>query len=404
VTTGERDAWGTYNVLTGRPTAAIAVVRIRGPRAAAFITGHTGIRNVDALATRRVRRATLRDDDGAPLDDILVTVHAPPPRFDAQLHLHGNPHLVDHVAGLLERAGLAADTSPSGLWPATDQIEADALELLPRILSERGVTWLLDQASALRGRIAALCASPDNAEASDACRALIAGAERVAWFTTPLRVALLGPPNAGKSTLVNALADRCASVVSATPGTTRDWVEIATAIDGLPVTWLDTAGLRESGDALESAAAARSRAVAEAADAVVIVLAADAPRDAAEFVAAYSGRPPAVVVINKTDRAAPGAVTASIPESWRSDVLATVAAEGRGVAAVAARIRDATQRTDAKLAAISAFTADQTAALEAAADTRDRDERDRIIRRIIGRPEVPAAGRDVGLNNKRNGR
>ena len=73
-------------------------------------------------------------------------------------------------------------------------------------------------------------------------------------------VVLAGPPNAGKSTLLNALAKRDVAIVSAVPGTTRDAIEVRCDLGGLPVTFVDTAGLRASADPIEQAGMQRTRA------------------------------------------------------------------------------------------------------------------------------------------------
>ncbi len=85
-------------------------------------------------------------------------------------------------------------------------------------------------------------------------------------------VALIGPPNAGKSTLLNRLAGREAALTSDVPGTTRDVIEVRMDLDGLPVTFLDMAGIRDAGDAVEEMGVARAKSRAEAADIRVFLL------------------------------------------------------------------------------------------------------------------------------------
>ena len=85
-------------------------------------------------------------------------------------------------------------------------------------------------------------------------------------------VAIVGPPNVGKSTLLNALAGREAAITSEVAGTTRDVIEVRMDVEGLPLTFLDTAGLRETEDAVESIGISRARDRAEAADLRIILL------------------------------------------------------------------------------------------------------------------------------------
>ena len=126
-------------------------------------------------------------------------------------------------------------------------------------------------------------------------------------LTTGIQVALVGQPNVGKSSLLNALSGYEKAIVTDIAGTTRDVVEADIVVGGVPVTLLDTAGLRTTADAIEQIGVARSRAVAEASDVVVHVI--DASRgwtredaDILEgMVGADGPRPPMMLLVNKCD-------------------------------------------------------------------------------------------------------
>ncbi len=150
-----------------------------------------------------------------------------------------------------------------------------------------------------------------------------------------LVVAILGAPNAGKSSLLNALAGREAAIVSARAGTTRDVVEVRLILDGVPVTLADTAGLRETQDDIEQEGMRRARRRAEEADLVLAVFAADVPMDAPTLAWV---RPGSVVVANKIDLADPAELIGGrVP-------LATSARTGSGLEQLRACLAEHAQR------------------------------------------------------------
>ena len=156
-----------------------------------------------------------------------------------------------------------------------------------------------------------------------------------------LTLAIVGRPNAGKSSLFNRLVERDRAIVTATPGTTRDLVTERISLDGIPLELVDTAGLREAFEEVEQLGIARSREALADAALVLIVLDATQPLNDEEhaLLSAIEGRP-ALVAINKCDLAA-----ADTPRFDRGDaqlaVLAatpTSALTGEGIAALRARI------------------------------------------------------------------
>jgi tRNA modification GTPase len=161
-----------------------------------------------------------------------------------------------------------------------------------------------------------------------------AGAEAVRQGFT---VALIGPPNAGKSSLLNALARREAALVSPLPGTTRDVIEATVEIAGQRVTLLDTAGLRDTGDALEAMGIERARARARAADLRLLVSAPGLPAPQAE------ARPGDIAVANKADLGPADGLPVSALTGAGLDALVAVIAEQLGErvqgAGLAAHIR-----------------------------------------------------------------
>jgi tRNA modification GTPase len=281
----------------------VAVVRISGPGADAALEALAG----RLPPPRRATLATLRRD-GEVLDRALA-VRFPGPASAtgedvAELHLHGGRAV---VAGVLQ-----ALSELPGLRPAEPgEFTRRAFESGRIDLAEaEGLADLLEAETQSQRRAALAMAGGALSRQVEAWRqwllALAAGLEAALDFsdegevgeTWPprwgeqvetfardietllerppaerlrdgLRVVIAGPPNAGKSSLLNVLAQRDAAITSSTPGTTRDLIEAPTAIGGMPFLLVDTAGLREIGDEVEAIGVARARASIDAADLVL---------------------------------------------------------------------------------------------------------------------------------------
>jgi tRNA modification GTPase len=151
-----------------------------------------------------------------------------------------------------------------------------------------------------------------------------------------LTLAIVGRPNAGKSSLFNCLVERDRAIVTATPGTTRDTVSEHISLDGVPLELVDTAGLREAAGEVEQLGIARSREALADAALVLVVLDSTEPLNEEEhcLLAALEGRP-ALVAVNKCDLAEAGH---ALPERAGLSTIATSALTGEGIPALRERI------------------------------------------------------------------
>ncbi len=316
--------------------AAVAVVRLSGPRTDATVRALGG-----ALPPpRRASLRTLRDAAGEALDRALVLWMPGPGSFTgedtAELHLHGGPAVVAGVAGALAHLGLrlaepgeftrrAFENGRMDLTEAeavADLVDAEgeaqrrqALDQLGGGASRRHAAWreaLLDALAHLEAAVD----FPDEdlpdavaARARDPLRRLRAELEAAAAdrrgerVREGLRIALVGAPNAGKSTLLNALLGRDAAIVTPIPGTTRDVLEGRLMLAGAPAVLADTAGLRDTDDVVEREGVRRAHAWAGDADLRLLVLDGTAPATHAEALALR--RPGDLVLENKADLAPP---------------------------------------------------------------------------------------------------
>jgi tRNA modification GTPase len=291
-----------YALSSGAPPAAVAVVRVSGPSADAALQALVGV-------LPKPRRATLMElrADGQVLDKALV-IRFPGPNSATgddvvELHLHGGRAV---VAAVQRALGAMTGLRPADAGEFTrrafergriDLAEAEGLADLLEAETEgqrRAALSLAGgalsrQVAAWQARLLALAAQVEAAlDFSDeddvaplpADFAAALGAlrgELAAWLARPsaerlkdgIRVVIAGPPNAGKSSLLNALVGRDAAITSVVPGTTRDLIEAPVAIGGIPFLLIDTAGLRESDDEIEAIGVHRARISLEAADLVL---------------------------------------------------------------------------------------------------------------------------------------
>jgi tRNA modification GTPase len=328
-----------YAVASGAGRAGVAVIRISGPRADDALSLLTG----KALpAARLATRVLLKEPGtGEALDD-GIALRFPAPRSYTgedvvELQVHGGLGVVAAVLealGCIEglrlaepgeftrRAVLAGKMDLTAAEGLLDLIEADTDAQRRQALRQAGgalgrlyESWRTRLVAAL-AHLEAAIDFPDEdlpadlvakfrgeigALAAEMARHLDDG-HRGERLRRGLMIAIVGPPNAGKSSLLNALARRDAAIVSARAGTTRDVVEVWLDLGGLPVLAADTAGLREATDEIEAEGVRRARQWAGTADLRIAVFAADeAPAAGFEMVG-----PDTLVVVNKIDLGEPG--------------------------------------------------------------------------------------------------
>lgn len=371
-----------FELLTSRGPAAIAIVRFGGPAAATFVARHVrfhrqpaGVRDGRAHA---IRRATLVDPDGAPLDDILLSEHAADGGADWRLHLHGSPWIVERVLEFLRAAGFSEPSRDApAVWDCVDALDADAQRLLGQVLTLRGARWLLANVGRLRAALVAAAAAQSVGAARAHLRAIVTTPDVLAWFTRPVRIALIGPPNAGKSTLMNALVGRSVSIASPVAGTTRDWVAARAEADGFPVAWLDTAGLHGRAEGLESAGVAATRRLIADADGLLVVLdaAPDAQAACAAFVGEFGVLDPALVALNKADLVREiDPVRQRLPRDWADRAIPVSAARGTGLDRLLAGLPLRLGRSDSLLESPCALTVAQREAVRQALAARTVNE------------------------------
>lgn len=268
------DASNTAALLTPPGTGAIAVIRITGVDARRIGTELIRLRRAgNRPPIGNALRFGEVVDGGETIDEAVVRGVGEGRDAGLELCVHGGVRVAERILEAAERLGARVVDRPSAakVWSAHNAVEADAFELLPRVRTMRAARFLLAQRRVLPRTVRELRerVAPDAAmthlkawlERGRIAQRLIHGAT----------VAIVGPPNVGKSQLFNALVGHEASVVSEHRGTTRDWVVAETEFDGVLVRLMDTAGRHESSDALEQVAINRTHPVLVGADACIVV-------------------------------------------------------------------------------------------------------------------------------------
>jgi tRNA modification GTPase len=294
-----------FALSSGRPPSAIAIVRVSGPQASAALKQLAG----KIPAPRAATRALLRDASSQPIDDAVVLWFPGPASATgedvAELHVHGGRAVVAAVFAALSSVedlrpaepgeftrrafenGKLDLTEAEGLddliHADTDRQRRHALRQLRGLLGDKARDWRTQiiEASALieagidfsdEGDVPEQLIAPALAKVKGLLREIqdVLGASgRSERLRDGLVVAIAGPPNVGKSTLMNQLARREVAIVSPYAGTTRDIIEVQLDLDGYPVTVIDTAGIRETDDPVEQEGVRRARARASEADLVL---------------------------------------------------------------------------------------------------------------------------------------
>jgi len=360
----------------------IGIVRITGPQAASIAVQLIRLRQ--PLQHAHAHLAEVIDENDASserIDEAMVTLFAAPNSYTGdelvEIAAHGSPVVLDlllrralslgarlaNPGEFTERAFLAGKLDLTQAEAVRDLIDAQTLTQARQAASQMGGALsrrVAPTKQSLVELIALLEAGIDFAEDDIDVTPQAEIARRIAALIPPLAaleasfargrivrdgltMAIVGRPNAGKSSLFNRLVERDRAIVTATPGTTRDLVTERISLEGIPLDLVDTAGLRETFEEVEQLGIARSReALADAAIVLVVLDATQAlNHEERSLLSALRGRS-ALVAINKSDVADNGRGVLGADQSAADEVeipaVPTSALTGEGIAALRDRI------------------------------------------------------------------
>ena len=370
-------------IATAPGAGGVGIVRLSGPRAKAVAEIVAG----KALAPRTAHYATFADAAGDTIDDGIALYFKAPASYTGEdvveLQAHGSPVLLRQLVArcielgarqaqageFSERAFLNGKLDLAQAEAVADLIASGDIQAaraarrsLDGVFSHR-VEALMDAVLAIRVHVEAAIDFADEPLDTLGGKALrekldlviehVKGLQREAERGRKLRdglhVVLVGPPNAGKSSLLNALAGSERAIVTDVAGTTRDLLRESIRIDGVELTLVDTAGLREAGDAIEAEGIRRARGELERADLALVVLDARAPDAGRAAVAAdLAGVPHVLWLHNKAD------LLPSPPRAGDADRIAISARTGLGLDELHRRLLALSAAGDAGEGAFSA--------------------------------------------------
>ncbi len=382
------------HVLTPPGMGALAVIRVHGPDAVAAVapffhpTTVTGRPTASAVGEgaslgpeqpHRLRYGRWVAD-GEIIDDVILWAGpGPTGELCVDINAHAGIRIVERILMSLRDHGVALGepgTAIQHAWAARNRIDGEILAEVSRAKTRRAVEFLMGQRRTLPAHLEALADRCGSNLA--AVRRALADLEQEAiggrLLVEGATVALIGPPNAGKSTLANRLFGAPMAVVSPSPGTTRDWVAEPAALNGIPVTLVDTAGMRSRADPIEAEAIRRARQQAERADLVLAVMdtAAAWPGEFWRTLTDLRTSGTVLTVLNKADlprRWGPD----ELPPGWRDQSTAVSALTGLGMPALVDRMAVALHLGDADDSAARLFTERQR----------------RVVTDILGDPALP---------------
>lgn len=341
--------------LTPPGRGAVATIHVEGPGARQLVERHFTPAAAGGLSSVPRGRIVFGHWNGPVREEIVISAQGPD---QLDLHCHGGQVVVDLVLQTLVQDGCRRIDWHQYAAERDDPIRHAARAALAEARTERTASILLDQYEGALGRELhqiRKAIEEGSSAAVESLRDLSRRAGLGRHLIEPWQIVLSGPPNVGKSSLINALIGYQRAIVFHRPGTTRDVVTALTAIDGWPIELADTAGLRVPADRAEAAGVRLAEQRVAEADLIVLVFDVTQPWSPTDRKRVGS-LPEAVRVYNKCDLGA--------SDSARPEGTMISARTGEGIAQLAAEIARRIVPDPPEAGAAVPFTTDQINAIE----------------------------------------
>ena len=372
-------------VMTGKGTGAIATIQICGGSANNIVEKifkRTGNKSVD-FEVGKIFVGTIIDGNQT-IDEVTIGCEA---EDIFAINCHGNPLIVERIMQLLQQQGAKLITAEQMLCKTLTESNTIALEAkltLPKVKTIEGTRIILNQIdSGLTATLKKWIQSPLN-KINDEATKIIEASEIAKLIIFGCRIVLAGPPNTGKSTLLNRLSGKQKAIVTNIKGTTRDWVSAECRIGKLSVELIDTAGLNEKlFDDVDKAAQQKAIELIDQADLILLVLDNSEPIEQLTegLIKSLAGKK-VLTVLNKSDLHAQFDIS-KLPLNFASGVVKISALLGKGIDALAGKISEITRVADFDIHKPICFTSRQEKLLTKLAKAKSKDAASSIITELL---------------------
>ncbi len=327
-------------LLTPPGTGAIGVIRVSGPKTLSIVDqifrSPRGV-SLSNFQLDRLYYGDLSIDDEI-IDDVVINRNGFDSTVSVDICTHGGVRIIERILQGLSNRGVRVESNVEKnvqVWPASNLIEREADVALMQTKTIRAVRFLALQRNILSQTLIQIAErfKAQTDEAIEQLHTLSSGFTMANQLITGIKIALIGPPNSGKSTLFNQFIGRSAVVVSPIAGTTRDWVEEPIEINGLAVTLVDTAGRHDEATNLEQQSIEWGKKKSTDADLQLLVL--DSSKtvttDIQSMIASQLNPARTIVVFNKQDLMVPGDLSQIQKNYTEMTTLSISARDGEGL-------------------------------------------------------------------------